>query len=137
MRPLGTRRLTVIGLASLMVGSILTVMAVWSMMRPKPTAPEVPMRFDIGLPEGTSLPRGVGTNIAVSPDGKAIVFVAANASGRQLYLRRINERGFTPIPGTEGGMIPFFSPDGAWVAFLDGFGGLKRVSLSGDELYPL
>ncbi|MHC4804844.1 MAG: serine/threonine-protein kinase, partial [Planctomycetota bacterium] len=108
MRPVGLRRLLVVGLACLMVGSILTGVFIWSITRPKPTAPAVPMRFDIGLPEGTNLPRGVGTNIAVSPDGKAIVYVAANASGRQLYLRRMNELGFTPIPGTEGGMIPFF-----------------------------
>ncbi|MHC4189424.1 MAG: protein kinase domain-containing protein [Planctomycetota bacterium] len=136
MRPVGLRRLLVVGLACLMVGSILTGVFIWSITRPKPTAPAVPMRFDIGLPEGTNLPRGVGTNIAVSPDGKAIVYVAANASGRQLYLRRMNELGFTPIPGTEGGMIPFFSPDGAWVAFVDDLG-IKRVSLSGDELYLL
>jgi Tol biopolymer transport system component len=94
------------------------------------------MRFDIDLPEGTNLPRGVGTNIAVSPDGKVIVYVAADASGRQLYLRRMNELVSTPIPGTEGGMLPFFSPDGAWVAFVDDLG-MKKVSLSGDELYPL
>ncbi|MHC4597250.1 MAG: protein kinase domain-containing protein, partial [Planctomycetota bacterium] len=65
MRPVGLRRLLVVGLACLMVGSILTGVFIWSITRPKPTAPAVPMRFDIGLPEGTNLPRGVGTNIAV------------------------------------------------------------------------
>ncbi len=136
IRPVGTRRLMVVGLLCLMLGLILAGVGIWSMTRPKPPAPAVPMRFDIGLPEGTSLPRGVGTNIAVSPDGKAIVYVAANASGRQLYLRRMNELGSTPIPGTEGGMRPFFSPDGAWVAFRDDLGGMKRVSAVGRRALP-
>jgi serine/threonine-protein kinase len=137
MRPVGTRRLMVVGLVCLMLGLVLAGVGIWSMTRPKPPATAVPMRFDIGLPEGTNLPRGVGTNIAVSPDGKAIVYVAANASGKQLYLRRTNELGSTPIPGTEGGTMPFFSPDGEWIAFADALGATKRVSLSGDELYPL
>jgi serine/threonine-protein kinase len=136
MQPARLRKLMVISLVCLMLGLILAVLGIWSMTRPKPTAPAVPMRFDIGLLEGTSLPGGVGTNIAVSPDGKAIVYVAATASGRQLYLRRMNQLESTPIPGTEGGMIPFFSPDGTWVAFVDDFG-IKKVSLSGDELYTL
>jgi Tol biopolymer transport system component len=96
------------------------------------------MRFDIGLPEGTNLPGGVGTNIAVSPDGRAIVYLAENASGRQLYLRRMNELSSTPIPGTKGSFRPFFSPDGDWVAFeTENPAGIQKVSLSGDELYRL
>jgi serine/threonine-protein kinase len=136
-RPAELRRLMVWGLVCLVFVGVAASLITWLLTRPKPPAPAASGLFEIDLPEGISLPRGVGTNIAVSPDGKAIVYVAANASGRQLYVRRTNELMPTPIPGTEGGMIPFFSPDGAWVAFIDGLGGLKRVSLSGDELYPL
>ena len=35
-----------------------------------------------------------------------------------------------PIPGTEGGFHPFFSPDGLWVGFFAG-GKLKKVPLAG------
>ena len=35
-----------------------------------------------------------------------------------------------PIPGTEGGTTPFFSPDGQWVGFSAG-GKLKKILLSG------
>ena len=136
-RPPGLRRLLVVGLICLMLGLTLGGVGIWRMTRRKPPAPVATMRFDIGLPEGTYLPRGAGTNIAVSPDGKAIVYVAANASGRQLFLRHINELVSTPIPGTEGGGRPFFSPDGAWLAFVDDLGVMMRVSLSGDELYTL
>jgi serine/threonine-protein kinase len=136
-RPAGLRRLLVVGLICLMLGLTLGGVGIWSMTRPKSPADVATMRFDIGLPEGTYLPRGAGTNIAVSPDGKAIVYVAANALGRQLHLRRVNELVSTPITGTEGGGRPFFSPDGAWVAFMDDLGVIKRVSLPGDELYTL
>ena len=36
----------------------------------------------------------------------------------------------TPIPGTESGQLPFFSPDGLWVGFFAS-GTLKKVSLDG------
>jgi serine/threonine-protein kinase len=36
----------------------------------------------------------------------------------------------TPIPGTEGGLSPFFSPDGQSVGFVVGYN-LKKVSVSG------
>ncbi len=135
-RPRWRRRLIQVGFTCLAL-VVATSSTTWFLIRPKPPVPTASMRFDIDPPEGTSLPRGVGTNIAVSPDGKSIVYVGANASGRQLYLRRLNELGSIPIPGTEGGMIPIFSPDGAWIAFADGVGGFRRVSLSGDEVYSL
>jgi serine/threonine-protein kinase len=136
-RPAELRRLMLWGLVSLVFVALAASLTTWFLTRPRPPAAAASMCFHIDLPDGTNLPRGIGTNIAVSPDGTAIVYVAANASGRQLYLRRMNELSSTPIPGTEGGMIPIFSPDGAWIAFADGVGGFKRVSLSGDELYSL
>jgi serine/threonine protein kinase/Tol biopolymer transport system component len=135
-RPAGVRRL-IAGIAFVVSVSVAASLVTWYLTSPKPPAPAASMCFDIGLPEGTNLPRGVGTNIAISPDGKAIVYVAANTSGRQLYLRRMNELGSTPIPGTEGSRKPVFSPDGAWVAFVDDLERMKKVSLSGDELYLL
>ena len=113
--------------------------ATWLLTRADPPAPAIPMSFEISLPQGTRFPAGLGTNIAVSPDGGAIVFVAEDESGRQLYLRRTDERAeATPIGGTEDATVPSFSPDGEWVIFEVGSGGIvRRVSLSGDELYSI
>ena len=95
-------------------------------------------RFSIDLPEGTILPTGVGTDIAISPDGQSLVYVAADASGQRLYLRRLDELEAGPIPGTEGAVMPFFSPDGQWVVFGDlNHSQLKRVPLSGGESFTL
>ncbi len=84
-------------------------------------------RFDQALPEGR-LFRNLGRSVvAVSPDGRHIVY---NATGG-LYLRAIDELQARMIPGTEAGLAnPFFSPDGQAVAYEQGWE-LKRVSISG------
>jgi Tol biopolymer transport system component len=60
----------------------------------------------------------------VSPDGSAIVYVGidrapASSTGR-LFLRRIDQFDATALPGSEGADLPFFSPDGQWVAYVAG-----------------
>ena len=117
---------------------LLVAGATWLLTRADRPAPAIPMSFEITLPQGTRFPAGMGTNIAVSPDGGVIVFVAEDESGRQLYLRRTDEAAeATPIRGTEDAMMPFFSPDGEWVGFEANIGNAKIVSLSGDELYSI
>jgi Tol biopolymer transport system component len=71
-----------------------------------------------------------GPAIAISPDGRAMVFVAREArsgsegdgpadgaSERMLWLRRTGDLAATPVPGTEGALAPFFSPDSRWIGF--------------------
>jgi serine/threonine-protein kinase len=99
-------------------------------------AAEPQRRFSIQLPEGTFLPAGVGTDLAISPDGSTIVYLADDLDSRRLYVRGINDFEARPLPGTEGSGEPFFSPDGEWIGFgLDG--GLRKISLANLELYPL
>ncbi len=78
------------------------------------------------FPDGTAFTRLTQKALALSPDSSYIVFVANN----QLYLRPVNQMESTPIPGTEDGENPFFSPDGQWIGFWAG-GALKRVPLRG------
>ena len=75
--------------------------------------PTLPVAFDFELPEGVHLPAGVGTILAVSHDHANIVYVGDSESGRQLYLRNINEiHGGRPLEGTENALYPEFSEDG-------------------------
>jgi Tol biopolymer transport system component len=74
--------------------------------------------------------RPTRTAVALSPDGKTLVFSAIWGGTQQLYARRMDQLNATPISGTTGGDSPFFSPDGQWVGFGAG-GELRKVPLSG------
>ena len=54
---------------------------------------------------------------AVAPDGSALVYVDGGGETRRLVMRRLDRIDTQPLPGTEGALDPFFSPDGEWVAF--------------------
>ena len=88
------------------------------------------MRFAITLPADQAL-RGTPA-LALSPDGRQLVYVVQRGDVRQLYVRSIDQMQAMPIPGTEGAARPFFSPDGQWVGFFAG-GKLKKVPLRGGE----
>ena len=89
-------------------------------------------RFALNLPEGSRAAFVAGSGVAVSPDGLTVVYSASDG-GRQLYRRDMDALESVPIRGTEGGLFPFFAPDGASVGFFTGAerAELKRVPLSG------
>ena len=68
--------------------------------------------------------------IALSPDGQTLVFTAVQGTRQQLYVRPLAQLEATPLPGTDGAMSPFFSPDGQSIGFWAD-GALKRISLGG------
>jgi Tol biopolymer transport system component len=55
--------------------------------------------------------------MALSPDGRFVVFAATRGTMTQLYVRRLDRGDATPVSGTEGASEPFFSPDGGWIGF--------------------
>src|SRR5262249_16372965 len=55
--------------------------------------------------------------IAISPDGKSLVYVALERGTQQLFLRPLDSNDAKPIAGTEGASGPSFSPDGQWIGF--------------------
>jgi eukaryotic-like serine/threonine-protein kinase len=57
------------------------------------------------------------TAMVLSPDGRSLVFSAVRGGTQQLFRRDLDQLEAVPIVGTEGGAIPFFSPDGRWVGF--------------------
>jgi serine/threonine-protein kinase len=91
-------------------------------------------RFSVALPVGVTTGFGPASAIAVSPDGRQIVFAAKDGETTRLYRRAIDAVDAGPIPGTEGASSPFLSPDGSAVAFhAGGFaagGVLKQVAMA-------
>jgi len=66
----------------------------------------------------------------ISPDGRYLVFSANGPNGTQLYLRPLDALSAQPMPGTEGGIFPFWSPDSRSIAFFTGEK-LKRIEVGG------
>jgi predicted Ser/Thr protein kinase len=77
-------------------------------------------------------PTGTYGIIAVSPDGTQIVYAGSVGTTKMLFRRDIDQFEARPIPGTEGGVQPFFSPDGKWVGFFSRHK-LMKVALSGGQ----
>jgi Tol biopolymer transport system component len=89
-------------------------------------APVRTVRSTILLPERVTL-----NNAVISPAGDRIVFSGLDRTGRaQLWLRPLDSDTATPLAGTEGGVLPFWSPDGHDIGFFAD-GTLKRISASG------
>src|ERR1700674_3757487 len=133
IRALGRRGL-IVTVGALLLGAVIASLATWN-LKPSPTQPVT--RTVITLPPGQEL-TGLdsGTAMALSPDGTHLVYVARQGGTQQLYLRAMDSLGARPIPGTEGAINPFFSPDGQWVGFFAG-GTLKKVSVSGGATVTL
>jgi serine/threonine-protein kinase len=103
----------------------------------RPVATQPVSRFTISLPPGQRLTALDQPAIAISRDGKNLVYVAMDGSSpQQLYLRPLDTLEARPIPGTEGAFSPFFSPDGQWIGFFAG-GKLKKVSVNGGSVATL
>ena len=85
------------------------------------SAAAIPVRLAVELGAEASMPTEVGPNVALSPDGSTLAFVALAREARtgQLYVRHLDQLSATPLQGTEDARNPFFSPDGRWIAFFD------------------
>ena len=78
----------------------------------------------------------VGSPLALSPDGKLLVYVGLKGSMRSLHVRALADLRARELPGTEDAVQPFFSPDGKWVAFVSG-SQLKKVPVDGGTVVAL
>ena len=80
-------------------------------------------RLEINTPPYTYL------SLALSPDGRKIVFPGTTENGTQLWLRSLDSLTPKPLAGTEGGEYPFWSPDSRSVGFTADSNTLKRIDI--------
>ena len=92
-----------------------------------PPVPVVRFRLPADLARMSS-----GKVVSIAPDGSKLVTVEFLPGGLQthLVLRYLDREQTTPIAGSEGALSPFFSPDGAWIAFAAG-SYLKKARIDG------
>jgi serine/threonine-protein kinase len=108
--------------------ALAVVVAVWAPWRPQP--PVAPMRFAIVPPATQPLqPSPNDRQIAISPDGARLAYVASAAPG-PLFVRAMDQLEAEPLRGITTARVPFFSPDGRWIGFFEG-NQLKKVSVTG------
>jgi serine/threonine-protein kinase len=112
------------------LGAALAI-ALWAPWRKPPVPLPVRLSAEVGADVTIGVPGAPGANLALSPDGKLLVFAAQRTTGvSELYIRRVDQLQATAMSGTDDGRNPFFSPDGQWIGFFAG-DKLKKVSIAG------
>jgi Protein kinase domain/WD40-like Beta Propeller Repeat len=118
----------------------LAVIAFWVQWRGGRSTPGDVVRFTMETAPAEMLGpeeyccRPTFTSLALSPDGRTVVFSGVSGSASvpqlQLYKRTMDQSDAVPLVGTAGAEQPFFSPDGQWLGFWVG-GRLKKVPVAG------
>ncbi|MBD3297288.1 MAG: protein kinase, partial [candidate division Zixibacteria bacterium] len=89
-------------------------------------------RFPILPPDNFSLTIEGAGNLAISPNGRYIVYAAQDsAQTPYLWLRPVDKLTAQQLPGTELGWYPFWSPDSRYVGFMTRAGKLKKIDVTG------
>jgi Tol biopolymer transport system component len=109
---------------------------VWALLRPTAPAPLSVSRFEIRPPANAPLANAQGYDLAISPDGRRIAYlaIAPRGTGTVLYVRELDELEPRMVPGTEEALgigSAFFSADGRSIAFASSQNELMRVTLDG------
>jgi Tol biopolymer transport system component len=116
-------------LAAVAVGAA-AMFTVGRWLAPRPAAEQM-LRFDIEPPAGSRIVDAVvGTELAVSPDGRTIAYVAQGDGPPRLWLWSVTDGRARALDGSEGAASPFWSPDGRSIAYFAG-GTLRRSELAG------
>jgi Tol biopolymer transport system component len=121
--------------AATAVAVLATAVAVWALVRPAPPRPAV--RYGLALP--ASQTPTIDGPAAASPDGSHIVYVGpgqAAGGNYQLWVKARDRYDATPLSGTGNVWNFTFSPDGQWIAFVQG-GQLKKLPIVGGSAITL
>ncbi len=116
--------------------------AAWALW-PRAEAPQPVLRFEAPFRAGQG-PANANEILDIAPDGSMVVYRGpADQPAGQLWIRRWDDLDATPLRGTDGADVAFFSPDGDELAFSQGAdikvmplqgGPIRTVASGGQEL---
>lgn len=112
--------------------ALAAAMAAWASLRRTPAHDRV-YRFALAPPpdaEFLSVPNRSG--LALSPDGRSLVFLAIRNNQSRLWIQRLDSPTARELVGTENASAPFWSPDNRSIGFFAG-GYLKRIDADGSN----
>jgi serine/threonine protein kinase len=103
---------------------LLAIPAVRHLRELPPPAPSE-VRLEVTTPPTTD-----PGSLAISPDGKKLVFVATSEGRPSLWLRNLDSDSTRVLPGADGAWLPFWSPDSRSIGFFAD-SKLKRIDIDG------
>jgi serine/threonine-protein kinase len=115
-----------------MIASALLPLAVaggmWVWLRHPTSNPAQLIRLEIPMPAAQTVAATVDRNIALAPDGTALVYVSGVTT--RLMIRRFDSLQSETLGEIGGVRYPFFSPDSKWVGYFRN-GELRKVAVAG------
>ena len=133
-RPVRPRAVWAVGATMATIAAAASAALVYT-WKPIPIAPST-ISFSVDAPPGTRFPRGTA-DMAVSPDGTRLVFVAQSADGKsRLWVRRFDSVSARRLDASENAYSPFWSPDGRSIGFFAS-GKLQRIEEAGGSIQVL
>ncbi|HSG00516.1 MAG TPA: protein kinase, partial [Vicinamibacterales bacterium] len=110
----------------------------WTWSRPAPAMPLA--RLSILPPPDTSISPD-SNSLAISPDGRAVAFLAASTASAplmgQLWVRMLDSTQAREVEGASDALMPFWSPDSTRIGFFTGSGKLKTFDLSSGRVLEI
>jgi serine/threonine protein kinase len=124
------------GLAAVIL-ALLAAGAAW-ILKPQPaTSSDEPIaRLSIALPDGDQIFSPDTPSLDISTDGKYVAYAAVHHGIPTLMLRARDGVTSQALPGTDGAVSPFFSPDGKSVGFF-ARGRLRTIGIASSETKDL
>jgi serine/threonine protein kinase len=128
----GHRQQGPIGWAVAIIGVVVAAVFIASVFARRAIVPSPATRFSVPAPEHTTFLWSMGSQVAVSPDGRALAFTAAKRDESQtLWVRPLDSTEARQLPRIVNAWAPFWSADSRFIMFGSWPGKLKRIPLSG------